>query len=88
MDRFFEKEFELVPRMASAKLYIDGSNRSAKVGFNDRITFEPSEQPINWIASPDADQNRHEFKKLINKFRNDCYIAATALDQQEAEPTT
>ncbi|CEP00489.1 NAD(+) kinase [Plasmodiophora brassicae] len=81
----FESDFELIPRMTNARLYIDGSNRSISVGYNDRLSFRPSERPINWMASPMCDDNRHNLKKLVHKFKRDCRKAEDAFERQQAE---
>lgn len=83
--RLFESDFELIPRMTNARLYIDGSNRSISVGYNDRLSFRPSERPINWMASPMCDDNRHNLKKLVHKFKRDCRKAEDAFERQQAE---
>eukprot|EP00474_Spongospora_subterranea_P011061 CRZ11519.1 hypothetical protein [Spongospora subterranea] len=82
---FFEDDLELIPRMTSAKLYIDGCNRSATVGYNDSITFRPSEQPINWISSPMCDENRKNLQKLMQNYKSDLRKSQDEFLRQQSE---
>lgn len=49
---------ELVSRMSTGMLFIDGGHKRVQIGFGDRLTLASSERPMPWVAPPALDQRR------------------------------
>ncbi len=58
MGGFTSDGLEIVSRMSTGMLYLDGAHRRASFGFGDRIRFEPSPRPLPWIAPASLDEKR------------------------------
>lgn len=51
MEGFFEKNFALVSRMNSACIWLDRDFKHVPLDFGDRVSFEPSAYPLEWIGN-------------------------------------
>jgi NAD+ kinase len=51
-------ELEVVSRMSTGSLYIDGGHQKVAFGFGDRLVFRPAERPLPWVAPASLAERR------------------------------
>lgn len=55
-------QLEVVSRMSTGSLYIDGGHKRVSFGFGDRLVFRPAARPLPWIAPVTLDQRRQAWQ--------------------------
>lgn len=53
-----ERRLEVVCQIPRGVLYVDGGHHSVVVGYGDRITLQPSQRPMPWVAADDVESRR------------------------------
>ncbi len=55
-------QLEVVSRMSTGMLYIDGGHKKIAFGFGDRLVFKPSLRPLPWVAPAQLDERRQAWR--------------------------